>query len=196
MKYLRVPSEVMLANVKANSASWSAGMYRRVVIPTRKTCAVRDLLSGYDKGCDPGSLHYLPRSTHYFVRTKALQPHSYLLCPKGDSIIPVNPRVFVDMGLRDGDILLSKDSNVGECAMVDGTAWSRHMLSGGIVRLRPKINRYYLFAFLKHPLFRPNFSQWSRAARPSPMPTSSGSAAGFRCPRSRAPTMSLPTSRP
>lgn len=153
MKYLRVPREVTLADVKNKQSSWSAGMYQRVEIPTSNTRFVRDLLHGYDKGSDPGSLHYLRHSTHHFIRTKALQPHSYLISSKGDAITPVNPRVFEDMALSDGDILLSKDSNVGECAMVDGDSWRNHTLSGGVVRLRPSVNRHYLFAFLKHPLF-------------------------------------------
>ena len=49
---------------------------------------------------------------------------------------------------------MSKDSNVGECAIVDGDRWRNHMFSGGIVRLNPAANRLYLFAFLKHPLFK------------------------------------------
>lgn len=153
MKYLCVPHEITLADLKAKESSWSAGMYQRVEIPTTKTRFVRELLHGYDKGGDPGSLHYLSRSTHYFIRTKALQSHSYLISSKGDAITPINPRVFEDMALSDGDILLSKDSNVGECAMVDGNSWRNHTLSGGVVRLRPLTNRHYLFAFLKHPLF-------------------------------------------
>lgn len=153
MKYLRVPRAITLAALKAGEFSWSPGMYRRVEIPTTNTRPVRDLLHGYDKGSDPGSMYYLRQSTHHFVRTKALQPHSYLICSKGGAITALNPRVFQDMALSDGDILLSKDSNVGECAMVDGDTWRNHMLSGGIVRLRPSANRHYLFAFLKHPVF-------------------------------------------
>ncbi|MEJ7632282.1 MAG: hypothetical protein WKF28_07220 [Rubrobacteraceae bacterium] len=56
--------------------------------------------------------------------------------------------------MRDQDILLSKDSNVGECAIVDGDNWKHHTFSGGIVRLNPSFDRYYLFSFLKHELFR------------------------------------------
>jgi hypothetical protein len=154
MKYLRVPSEITFTDLNTKAASLSASMYRRVVIPASHTESVRELIKGYDKGSDPGSMYYMEKSTRFFIRTKALQSHSYLLCPKGDAIIPINPRVFEDMVLADGDILLSKDSNVGECAMVDGDTWQNHTLSGGIVRLRPGINRYYLFAFLKHDLFK------------------------------------------
>ena len=153
MMYLRVPREITLAELKAKNSSWSAAMYQRVEIPTKRTCYVRDVIHNYDKGSDPGSRHYLRFSTHHLIRTKSLKSHSYLISSKGEAITPINPRVFKDMMLSDGDILLSKDSNVGECAMVDGDSWRNHTLSGGVVRLRPSINRYYLFSFLKHPMF-------------------------------------------
>ena len=38
--------------------------------------------------------------------------------------------------------------------MVDGDGWKNHAISGGIVRLNPKVDRFYLFSFLKHPIFR------------------------------------------
>ena len=121
--YLRIPTEITLADIRRNDYSLSAGMYRRVIIPTGSVRRVGDLLDSarpFDKGVEPGSLWYMNRSPRYFIRTKALQDHSYLLYLKGDSVTPINPRVFEDVGLSDGDILMSKDSNVGECAMVDG----------------------------------------------------------------------------
>lgn len=154
MQYLRVPRTITTADVMARGLSWSPSMYRRVEIPTGKTRAVGDLLCGWDKGGDPGSFFYLRQSTHYLIRTKALQDHSMLIYPKGDAITPLNPRAFESVNLSEGDILLSKDSNIGECAMVDGDRWKNHAISGGVVRLRPKIDRFYLFAFLKHPVYR------------------------------------------
>jgi len=157
MNYLRVPTKVTLHEIRSRDSSWSPSMFRQVIIPTANVKPVRELLSpsmAFDKGVEPGSMHYLRKSTHYFIRTKALQDHSYLIYPKGDAIIPISPRVFEDPGLVDGDILISKDSNVGECAMVDGNRWRNHMFSGGIVRLNPSIDRFYFFAFLKHPLFK------------------------------------------
>jgi hypothetical protein len=157
LDYLRIPTEISLNEIRANDYSVSAGMYRRVIIPTGSLKFVRGLLDSkrpYDKGVEPGSLWYMHRAPKYFIRTKALQDHSYLLYPKGDSITPINPRVFEDYDLSDGDILMSKDSNVGECALVDGDAWKNHMFSGGIVRLHPVCDRYYFFAFLKHPIFK------------------------------------------
>lgn len=157
MSYLRIPKEISTIDIQANDHSLSAGMYRRVIIPTGTVKPVKDLLdvhNPFDKGVEPGSLWYMDRSPRFFIRTKALQDHSYLLYPKGDSVTPINPRVFEDYDLSDGDILMSKDSNVGECAMVDGNGWKDFMFSGGIVRLHPANNRYYFFSFLKHSLFK------------------------------------------
>ena len=157
MDYLRVPREVNLSDIHHRDAAWSPSMFRRVIIPNSNVKQVGNLLVGskpFEMGVEPGSMYYLRRSTHYMIRTKALQDHSYLVYPKGDAITPINPRVFEDPSLADGDILMSKDSNVGECAMVDGDCWRNHMFSGGIVRLHPVMDRYYLFSFLKHPLFK------------------------------------------
>lgn len=155
--YLRVPSEVTLDEIRANGFALSSGMYKRIIIPNSKVKYVSDLLDPnrpFDRGVEPGSLWYMQKSTHHFIRTKALQEHSCLLYPKGEAIIAVNPRVFESPNLCDGDLLMSKDSNVGECIMVDGNGWKQHMFSGGIVRLNPICDRFYLFAFLKHPLFK------------------------------------------
>jgi hypothetical protein len=157
MQYLRILREVRISEIKSAGCSFSAGMYRSVSIPTERVKTVRDLLNQttpFEKGTEPGSVWYMHRSTHFLIRTKALQSHSYLIYPKGDSIVPVNPRIFEDPQLKDGDLLISKDSNVGECAMVHGNEFRNHMFSGGIVRLNPTIDRFYLFAFLKHPLFK------------------------------------------
>lgn len=157
MDYLRVPREVGFREIRDRESSWSPSMFCRVIIPNANVKRVRDLLVSskpFDKGIEPGSIHYVRRSSYHFIRTKALQDHSYLLYPKGDAITPISAKVFEDQSLADGDILMSKDSNVGECAMVDGDRWRSHMFSSGIVRLHPAVDRYYFFAFLKHPLFR------------------------------------------
>ncbi len=157
MEYLRVPQEVNLSEIKKKSFSFSPSMYQKVIMPMSEAKKVADLLDPtkpYDKGVEPGSMWYLRRSTHQFIRTKALQDHSNLLYPKGDAIVPINPRVFKDPALKEEDILMSKDSNIGECAMVHSDFCGNYMFSSGVVRLNPVFDRYYLFAFLKHPLFK------------------------------------------
>src|SRR5712691_8734616 len=145
MNYFRIPSVITKSEILANDGSFSSGMYRRLIMPAvhvEKVSALLDKQKKFDRGVEPGSIWYLQRSPTFMIRTKALQDHSYLIYPMGDSITRVNPRVFRDPKLSDGDILMSKDSNVGECAMVDGDRWMNHMFSGGIVRLYPAIDRY------------------------------------------------------
>jgi hypothetical protein len=97
MDYLRVPGEVSLGEIRDRDVAWSPSMFRRVIIPNDNVKRVEDLLvasNPFEKGVEPGSIHYLRRSTHFFIRTKALQDHSYLLYPKGDAITAISPRVF------------------------------------------------------------------------------------------------------
>ena len=157
MRYETVPTEITLSDIESKEASWSPSMYRHVTLPTSATKRVEELLEvdrPYDKGVEPGSVWYMRRSSYNFIRTKAIQEYSCLIYPKGDAIIPINGRVFEGSGLLDKDILMIKDSNVGECVIIIGHNWQNYMFSAGIVRLHPIINPYYLFSFLKHPLFK------------------------------------------
>ena len=167
MNDVRVPREITLEDIYAKAASFSPSMYRRVIIPTSSVKRVGDLLNAkrsFDKGVEPGSMWYMRRSSHHLIRTKALQDDSCLLYPKGNAITPINPKVFHDPSLREGDILISKDSNVGECAIIDGGGWKNHMFSGGVVRLNPSCDRYYFFSFLKQPLFKAQLLSVPRGA--------------------------------
>lgn len=126
MNHVLVPDTITTDDIGAREASWSAGAYRTITIPTPAVKPVRDLLAAerpFDKGVEPGSLWYMRRSSHYLVRTKALQDHSSLLYPRGDAIVPINPRFehyIAALALSDGDILMSKDSNIGNAAIIDG----------------------------------------------------------------------------
>jgi len=153
----RPAATITLMEIRASDSSFSPSVYQRVDIRTPAARRLRDVLDPdrpFDKGNEPGSTWYVDQSPRYLIRTKALQDHSLLLYRKGDAITPVSPWAFEDPRLADGEILMSKDSNVGECVVVNGTEWENHMFSGGIVRLHPVVDRLYLFAFLKHPAFK------------------------------------------
>ena len=154
---LQVPYGIRSQDTQAKGFTWSPAMYQTVEIPNFNVVPIRELLVSehpYDRGVEPGSIWYTRQSDKFLIRTKALQDYSYLIYPKGDAITPLNPRAFVEQGLADGDIVMSKDSNVGTCAMVHGDHWNNHMVSGGILRLHPSIDRYYFFSFLKHPILK------------------------------------------
>lgn len=158
MNYIKVPKTILSRDFQENNYSFSSSLYKRIVLSNSKSITVRDLLDSenpYDKGYEPGSLWYMENSPCKFIRTKALQSHTTILYPKGNAIISINPRAFVDSNLHSGDILMSKDSNVGECAIINEARVNKHMFSGGIVKLNTKYcDSYYLFSFLKHPLFK------------------------------------------
>jgi hypothetical protein len=48
VKYLSVPQEITHGELQTKAASWSAGMYRRVDIPTSHTRSIRELITGYE----------------------------------------------------------------------------------------------------------------------------------------------------
>ena len=71
-----------------------------------------------------------------------------------ETALPIIPSEFVQMNLKKGDLLISKDSNIGEIVILDKD-YPNYMLSGAIYRLPVKNEwRYYLLALIKHAIFR------------------------------------------
>lgn len=153
-----IPTSIGYDEVVKTECSFSPLMYKKIRISSDNTKEVGDLLvktKKYIKGNEPGSQWYMKKSNRHLIRTKALQDFSYIVYPKGDAIIPLNPKVFTGMKLQKGDILLSKDSNVGETAIIIENS-DVYDYSGGIVKLNLKeeYDPYYVFACLKHPTFK------------------------------------------
>ncbi|MCE8163553.1 MAG: restriction endonuclease subunit S [Candidatus Moeniiplasma glomeromycotorum] len=55
--------------------------------------------------------------------------------------------------MQEGDLIISKDANIGEAAILDKN-YSNYTLSGALYKLPITKNKFYLFAFLKHHFFR------------------------------------------
>ena len=153
MPYLEIPNVVRIQDILKAKASLSPGRYQRVKFQAKWRKFVRDFLDGKPvKGQEVGSVAYIHRSPKAFVRTKALQPDSFIPQLTGDAVVPILPSSFRSMSLSSGDLLISKDSNVGEAAMLDHD-YPDHTLSAGLLKLPVKENKAYLFAFFKHELF-------------------------------------------
>ncbi len=118
---------------------------------------VRDLLSRElkkeDNGLEVGSANYIRKSPNYFIRAKGLAEDSFLPNLSGESVKPIRPQVFVNYQLKEGDILISKDSNIGETIILDKD-YPNYMPSGAIYKLPVEKNKFYLLAFLKSPIFK------------------------------------------
>lgn len=155
----KIPDTLSYKEVLDNGCSLSPIMYKKIQIKNQNAKTVKELLdeeTQYQKGNEPGSQWYVKQSNKYLLRTKALQDFSYLIYPKGDSIIPINPKKYANLKLKKGDILLSKDSNIGEVAIVCSNECENKNFCSGIVKLNIKdeYDNYYIFAFLKHNSFK------------------------------------------
>ncbi|HBW58897.1 MAG TPA: hypothetical protein DEF25_01175 [Thermoanaerobacter sp.] len=136
--------------------SLSSCSYKTVLFKNKNIKSIRELLSEKpSNGQEIGSFSYTSKSKFYFIRTKALQSNYFLpILNDIQCAVPIFPSAFKDFDLRKGDILISKDANIGESGYLDEDL-PNFMLSGGLVRLRFPINiRYYVFAFMKSNFFK------------------------------------------
>lgn len=157
MRYVTVPTEITVEEIAAKNYSFSPVQYQRAIIPNPRVVPVSAFLTraltSRDLGVEVGSVAYIPQSPVRFIRTKALQAHSFLPDLTPETALPVNPRAFVQQNLRAGDVLISKDSNIGEAVILDEDL-PGFMTSGALYRLPLGPRKLYLLAFIKHDLFR------------------------------------------
>jgi len=155
MEYIQVPKAITYKEL-VKKGSLSPSSYRNIVIKNNNVKKIKELLSEDPTlGKEVGSFAYVTKSNFYFIRTKALQS-SYFLPELNDTecAVPILPTSFKNFNLRKGDILLSKDANVGDVAYLNNDM-PNFMISSGIVRLRfPEDIRYYVLGFMKHKFFK------------------------------------------
>lgn len=156
--YVRTPDVVTYTDILNNNLSLSSSLYVKLVMPNPNAKKLSDFLSRQlqrsDLGVEVGSLSYIEQSPCYFIRTKALQAHSYLPDFNAETRLSILPKDFVNMHLKEGDILISKDSNIGEVVILDRD-YPDSMLSGALYKLPLKPEwKYYVLAFIKHDIFR------------------------------------------
>ena len=161
-KYIRTPDSVSWQDLVDKGYSLSSSQYVKFVMGNTNYKYVKDFLSRplerADLGTEVGRLSYIDKSPCYFVRAKALQEFSYILDLNIETYLPILPSEFVQMNLKKGDLLISKDSNIGEIVILEND-YPQSMLSGAIYRLPVKDDwRYYLLAFIKHNVFSLNYS--------------------------------------
>ncbi len=127
-----------------------------LVIPNNNTVPLRKLLdrklTSKDNGQEVGSNNYISQSSKYFIKAKAFQKNSFLPYLTKETIKPIRPQVFTNFKLKKNDILISKDSNIGETIILERDL-PNHTISNALYRLPITKNKYYLLAFLKHNFF-------------------------------------------
>lgn len=152
--YVSTPKTINLSDILSSKTSFSPNNYNQVVVSKQHSIKLSDLLADDPlNGEEVGSDSYTKSSTHYFIRTKALQSTSYLLDYDSEVCVPVLPDTFVDHQLKAGDVLISKDSNIGEAVLLTEDL-PNHMMSNGLYRLRFNENKHYILALIKHDFFK------------------------------------------
>lgn len=157
-RYVHTPDTVSYNEVVNSQYQLSSSLFLKLVIPNANSKKLADFLSRKlersDLGVEVGSLSYIGKSPKYFLRTKALQDYSYIPELTSETMLPILPKDFVNMNLKRGDIIISKDSNIGEVVILDKD-YPNCMLSGALYKLPLKEEwKYYLLAFIKHDIFR------------------------------------------
>ncbi len=135
-----------------NQGVWSPALYQNELVSTKTWLPLRDFLDEAEartKGFEPGSEVYVTQSPIQFLRTKAFNREFALLYPKGDAIVGISPHAWNGKGLKSGDVLVVKDSNVGEVAVVPDGDWSKTGWSNGIAKANISKNRDFIIGFLK-----------------------------------------------
>lgn len=157
MRYTTVPTEISFEELKNKEYSLSAAQYLVILIPNSNCIYVRDFLirdlTNADLGSEVGSINYIDSSIKFFFSTKGLQEHSFLPEINKESVTPIMPRAFINHNLSEGDIIISKDSNIGEVIVLDRD-YPDWMLSGALYKLPVRKWKYYLLAFIKNACFR------------------------------------------
>lgn len=107
-----------------------------------------------DNGIDIGSNNYMPNSEYKFLKTRIANENSFIAdLSSNESFEFMNRHAFVNQNLKLGDILISKDSNIGECCILDND-YPNCMIASAFYKLPLKNNKYYIFSFLKTKYFK------------------------------------------
>jgi type I restriction enzyme S subunit len=155
--YIRTPESISIKSIEEKGYTLSSSQYMDLIMPNKNYKLVGDFLSRplkrSDLGIEVGSINYIGQSPFNFLRTKAFQSYSFLPEITPESALPVMPSVFVKQNLKEGDLLISKDSNIGEIVILDKD-YPNLMTSSAIYKLPVNEYKYYLLAFIKHQIFR------------------------------------------
>lgn len=156
MSYIKSVNEASYEEVLEKDFVLAPSSLNYVDIKNKNVKTLKSLISSKDKGREVGSFAYIPKSNKFFIRTKALNKNSWIIYTKGEeAIIPISPLYFKKYSLDVGDILISKDSNIGECVIISNDKYKGdYMISGGLIRLKIEKDKYYIFSIMKSDFFK------------------------------------------
>lgn len=154
-KYALIPHTISYSELVENKYSLSSSLYRKVNFDKCYSVKLRNLLkcklSKAFLGKEVGSDSYIKNSNKYFVRAVCLNDYSYTLSL--EKSVPILPSSFDGEGIKKGDIIISKDSNIGEVCIADKD-YENYMLSSALYKLPIKEHRLYVLAMIKSNIFK------------------------------------------
>lgn len=155
MHELIVPTEVKFSEIK-NNGSLSPNNYKKLTIKNKnqhKLAFYMDTKQPYFKGIEPGSGSYVSMSTQKFLRNSCIDNIKFSV--DKSKYISLNPNYNGNFMLKDGDILLCTDANIGDCCLFISDD-EKVGFSSGIVKLNfaKEKYKYYVMAFMRDGYFR------------------------------------------
>ena len=155
--YIHTPKTINYKDIVQCNFGLSSSQHKKIEVANQNCKLVKEFLARdltrKDLGREVGSENYIEQSKYYFLRTKALQDHSYIPEITPETALPIKPSSFVKMNLKKGDLIISKDGNIGEIVILDRD-YPNIILSGALYKLSINKDKYYLLALMKHAFFR------------------------------------------
>lgn len=154
MHELIVPTEVKISEIKANG-SLSPNNYKKLTIKNMKQRTIGRYLGDipYQKGIEPGSSAYVPKSKQHFLRNSCINNIQFSV--DKSKYIYLNPKYYNDSVLEDEDVLLCTDANIGDCCFFISDEESINFSSGMIkLNFKEEKYKYYVMAFMRDDYFR------------------------------------------
>lgn len=148
---------IKYSDLKIGTLMLSPSVLHKAKIGKAHHVKLSDLLSRKllksDNGYDVGTANYMVDSNYYFIKAKAIRLDKFTPVLDGEGSTSINKKAFINYNLKVGDLLISKDSNVGECVLLSDDL-PNYMPCGAIYRLPIIENKLYAFAYMKSPLFK------------------------------------------
>ncbi len=136
-----------------NNFKLAPSNYKKINVDLTKLEEISRYISKIEKGAEVGSQEYVEISNFNFLRTAAFNEKTFSLKIDNNSLINITPKSFINSKLKKDDILICKDSNVGEVAILYEDM-EKTMYSAGINKIIFKDHPKYFFALMKNDNFK------------------------------------------
>ncbi len=155
--YIKVPQFTTINEIVNKNFTLSASQFKEFNIKNKNIYKLGELLdrnlTRKDLGTDVGTENYVSNSDYTFIKTKAFQNNSYIISDLKDSSVFIKPQAFINQNLKKYDILVSKDSNVGESIILEKD-YEKSMVCGAIYKLPITRNKFYIFSYMKSKMYK------------------------------------------